>query len=208
MPVSARGALAPEGSRHTKAELRRLMRAALRRLKPQVRWRWSEEAQARLAALPEIGGAANLILYRATPLEPDTERVFAAAVAEGRSVFFPRVTGSTLVFCRTTRDTRWIPGPFGLLEPDSGEPFGPRDLDRGPTAIVVPGLAFTERGDRLGRGGGHYDRALGSPPLSGRVFSVALAFDLGIVEDLPTAPHDVPVRAIVTERRTIRCVRP
>ncbi|MGH7858433.1 MAG: 5-formyltetrahydrofolate cyclo-ligase, partial [Candidatus Binatia bacterium] len=70
--------------------------------------------------------------------------------------------------------------------------------------VVVPGVAFSPRGDRLGRGGGHYDRALGAPPLVGSARAIGFAFDLQVVDEIPLEPHDVRVGVVVTEKRVLR----
>ena len=72
-------------------------------------------------------------------------------------------------------------------EPDAGWP----DL------IVVPGLAFTRTGDRLGQGGGWYDRFLSAR--SRHAVAIGVGFDLQVVDELPVEEHDVRVDAVVTE---------
>jgi 5-formyltetrahydrofolate cyclo-ligase len=69
--------------------------------------------------------------------------------------------------------------------------------------VLVPGVAFDDRGHRLGYGGGFYDRLL--PLVPPTVARVAGAFEMQVVERVPTAPHDVGVDTIVTERRTLNC---
>ncbi|HTL75696.1 MAG TPA: 5-formyltetrahydrofolate cyclo-ligase, partial [Casimicrobiaceae bacterium] len=69
--------------------------------------------------------------------------------------------------------------------------------------VLVPGVAFDARGGRLGYGGGFYDRLL--PGAAGSAPRVAGAFEMQIVDAVPTAPHDVGVDAVVTERRTLTC---
>lgn len=73
----------------------------------------------------------------------------------------------------------------------------------GPAAydlVIVPGVAFTERGDRLGRGGGWYDRLL--PQLRDDCATVGVAFDIQVLPELPVEPHDRQVRVVVTETHT------
>src|SRR5262249_57983584 len=83
-------------------------------------------------------------------------------------------------------------GPRGLLEP------GPAEPRRGPGAIaradlvLVPALAADRSGNRLGKGGGSYDRALAR--VGGLVPTVALLFDGELLDEVPAGPHDVPVR--------------
>lgn len=74
-----------------------------------------------------------------------------------------------------------------------------------PTAydvVIVPGVAFTERGDRLGRGGGWYDRLL--PQLRDDCATVGVAFDIQVLPELPVEPHDRQVGVVVTETHTYR----
>lgn len=66
--------------------------------------------------------------------------------------------------------------------------------------VIVPGVAFTERGDRLGRGGGWYDRLL--PQLRDDCATVGVAFDIQVLPELPVERHDRPVRLVVTETHT------
>lgn len=85
----------------------------------------------------------------------------------------------------------WRAGKFGLLEPAGKTIVAPHHL----RAILVPGLAFDRHGNRLGRGGGHYDRLLAQTP---NALLIAPAFEDQIVDQLPTEKHDVPVDIIVT----------
>jgi 5-formyltetrahydrofolate cyclo-ligase len=68
--------------------------------------------------------------------------------------------------------------------------------------ILVPGLAFTRDGLRLGRGGGYYDRLLEHPQCKAR--RIGIAFDLQIVESIPVEPHDQRVHQIITESGLIQ----
>jgi 5-formyltetrahydrofolate cyclo-ligase len=69
--------------------------------------------------------------------------------------------------------------------------------------VLVPGVAFDVSGRRLGYGGGFYDRLL--PYVSKTAVRVAGAFEMQIVEAVPTAPHDIGVDFVVTEQRTLHC---
>lgn len=89
-------------------------------------------------------------------------------------------------------DQQLVPGPWRMLQPaDGDEPVVP-------DVVVVPLLAFTADGHRLGQGGGHYDRWLGAHP---DVPAIGLAWDCQIAEQLPLEPHDRPLGAVVTPTR-------
>jgi 5-formyltetrahydrofolate cyclo-ligase len=94
-------------------------------------------------------------------------------------------------------------GAFGIPEA-TGEPIDPAEID----VVVVPGLAFTPDGRRLGQGGGHFDRFLAAldvgdgrstPPLL-----VGVCFHEQVLDDVPTEPHDRHVDLVVTDRETFR----
>lgn len=86
------------------------------------------------------------------------------------------------------------PGYKGIPEPAAPAPTAP-EAD----VIVVPGVAFTAGGTRLGYGGGFYDRYLAEATGT----RIGLCYDFQIVEDLPAGPHDIPMDRIVTEARVI-----
>lgn len=87
------------------------------------------------------------------------------------------------------------PGTWGILEPkaDKLRPIQPRDID----CIIIPGVAFDPSCNRLGYGGGYYDRFL--PLLKEKTPKVAVAFDLQIVSSLVPGIYDIPMDAVITE---------
>ncbi len=90
-----------------------------------------------------------------------------------------------------------VRGPLGADEPPSGAPEAdPADIE----CVVMPGVAFSLDGLRLGRGGGYYDATLKTMPRAARV---GLAYDVQIVETLPREPHDAPLDAVVTDARVL-----
>jgi 5-formyltetrahydrofolate cyclo-ligase len=84
------------------------------------------------------------------------------------------------------------PGPFGILQP------GPDSPELSPGLVMVPLLAFTESAERLGQGGGHYDRWLAANP---QAVAVGLAWDCQLADELPMEPHDRILHAVVTPTR-------
>jgi 5-formyltetrahydrofolate cyclo-ligase len=115
----------------------------------------------------------------------------------GRTVALPWFADrdSPMTF-RTWRDpwdeAELITGPFGILQPSVSSP------EAIPTLVFVPVLAFTAGGERLGQGGGHYDRWLAANP---RAVALGLAWDCQLADALPTEHHDRPLRAVVTPTR-------
>jgi len=92
-----------------------------------------------------------------------------------------------------------IPGTYGILEPIKEKkrvhPITILDL------IIVPGVAFDEKGHRLGQGGGYYDWLLSNTNTP----TIALAFESQIIDSIPLESHDQQVDVIITEKRIITC---
>jgi 5-formyltetrahydrofolate cyclo-ligase len=116
----------------------------------------------------------EVMMFESLATEPDTSAWQQDAAVRGWGVRLPEVAGEAL---------RVMPG----------------DVDPGILDVVlVPGLAFTADGRRLGQGGGHYDRFLAR--LSPRCVTIGICFHEQLVDDLPIEPHDVLVRLVVTDR--------
>jgi len=149
---------------------------------------------------PQVQMAGTVAAYYSIGTEPDTRGLVYALWKRGSYVLLPVL--------RPDGDLDWasyegpdslVPGPRGLRQP--AEP--PRGVDAvaRADAVLVPALAVDPAGRRLGRGGGSYDRALARVgPL---IPLIALLYDDELVEHVPAAPHDIPVRAAVTPRAGI-----
>jgi 5-formyltetrahydrofolate cyclo-ligase len=143
-------------------------------------------------------------LYCARAGEVPTERIRYAYLAAGARLYYPRVVERrTLAFYAHREGDGWETGPYGILEPST--PAGVPPRLSGWDIVVVPGLAFDRRGNRLGHGFGYYDRFLGTLPES--VPRVGLAWASQRVPDVPVDAWDIPVHALVTEEGVIRVVK-
>jgi 5-formyltetrahydrofolate cyclo-ligase len=138
-------------------------------------------------------------VYAPLGTEVDSSEIARRAALRGARLVFPRaVPGERRLAFAPAEPGALVAGPFGALEPASGAPeVGLDEID----CAIVPGVAFSLDGLRLGRGGGHYDATLERMP---RAFRVGLAFEVQIVATLPREPHDVPLDALVSEARALR----
>lgn len=149
-------------------------------------------------ALTEYCAAKSLALYSPVRGEVATDKVLADALSSGKKVYLPAVTAKGIVFRRFEADGQLDSGSFGILEPSiDAEVAEAENLD----LIVVPGVAFSVAGDRIGYGKGYYDKALHHLETKGRL--MAFCFECQLVEAITGEPHDVTMDRIITERRVV-----
>lgn len=155
----------------------------------------------RLERLPELAGARVVAGYAALPAEVSVDPMVRQLLADGVVVCLPWVAGPDLILGQIEDlDTDLAPGWRGVREPLLGRrrPLRPTAVD----VALVPGVGFDVAGNRLGYGGGHFDRLL--PRLRRGAVAVGVCLDEQVVEALPVEAHDRPVDLIVTPTRTLR----
>jgi len=183
------------GIQQEKAALRARLLAARAALPADQRAAAGRAIRDALLDRPEVQMAGTVAAYYSIGAEPDTRGLVYALWKRGNYVLLPVL--------RNDGDLDWasyegpdslVPGPRGLREP--GEP--PRGVEAvaRADAVLVPALAVDRAGNRLGRGGGSFDRALARVgPL---VPLIALVYDDELVDRVPAERHDVKVRAAVS----------
>ena len=191
------------GIKPQKAVLRARLLAARARLSAEQQAEAARAIRDTLLSRPEIQMAGTIAAYYSVGAEPDTRGLVYALWKRGSYVVLPvlRADGD-LDWASYEGPDSLVPGPRGLREP--GEP--PRGVDAvaRADAVLVPALAVDQAGNRLGRGGGSYDRALARVgPL---IPLIALIYDDELVDHVPAEPHDVPVRAAVSPANGITVV--
>lgn len=142
--------------------------------------------------------AGSVGLYSPFMNEVQTEQVARRALADGKHLAFPRITGDTMQFVTVTDPADMAPGAFGIPEPVGGEVLGLGSID----LLVVPGVAFDLAGHRLGYGKGYYDRMLGD--CADTLERIGFAYEFQLVDRLPVAGHDCRLTQLVTEQRLLR----
>lgn len=186
--------------------MRRAMRQKRRSLSSSVR----RSASARLARvigkLPLLARATQVAVYAASDGEPNTDALLSLLWERGAVCYLPvvhRRLPGRLQFAPVTPDSRFQSNRYGLPEPlGNGRLLGnTRRLD----LVFVPLVAFDARGNRLGMGGGYYDRTFAWRNRGGvtRPVLIGLAHDFQEVESVGSDPWDVRLDWIVTDRRII-----
>ena len=177
-----------------KQRLRRTMRALERQLSDKYKAASSRSICAHLLAMPEYQAASAVFCFVGTDHEIDTRPILAHALAAGKRLSVPRCTGPGIMELRQLRSLEELsPGAYGIPEPPVDAPQV--DVDEVDMA-VLPCLTCNHLGQRLGKGGGYYDRFLAHY----RGGTVLLCRERLIREEIPLEPHDYPIPWVLTER--------
>lgn len=148
--------------------------------------------------------ANNVMLYISFGSEVMTRPIIDDLLSRGKRVFIPVTVPATkalIVSELKDYEEDLQVGHFGVMEPkeEALRPVEPNILD----LVIVPGVAFDQRGYRIGYGGGYYDRFL--PRLPEKTTTVSLAFDMQLIDEVPISQYDIPVQYILTEESFIKC---
>lgn len=166
-----------------------------------------EEASAavcrRLASLPELAGREVVLGYAAQAREISVDAALRRLLGAGTTVCLPWVEGVRLGLGAVgDLDRDVAPGWRGIREPrHPRQPVPPHAVE----LVIVPGVGFDVAGNRLGYGGGHFDRLLGR--LRRGVPVIGVALEDQVVTRIPVADHDRPVDVVLTPERTLRPAR-
>ena len=134
--------------------------------------------------------AKTLYGYLPYNQEVRTVPMLQQALRDGKKVAVPKIYGDTMKFLYLDDLSRVEKNEMGIPEPVDDTPVADD-----PTALVLmPGVAFTKKGDRMGYGGGFYDRFLAEEPNHP---TLALCYEFQIVESLPTEEFDIPVDTVL-----------
>lgn len=148
----------------------------------------SEQILAKLEQHPDFAKAEIVMLYSALPDEVQTQ-AFLEKWHLKKKIILPTVVGDDIIPVEYGKDTAFAVGDFNILEPQNEPYTGGFDL------IIVPGVAFDNKGNRLGRGRGYYDRFL-CQHLD--VKRIGICFDFQCVDEVPAEPFDIRMDEVLT----------
>ena len=177
-----------------KAQLRQEIRAWRRSLSKDEKQRLDIALLENVFAHPWIKEADTVLLYCSLPEEPDTQQILDRLLNENISVGLPVCLESGIMQFYLLHDRSElhtgnyynIPEPLGRDEP----------IITKKTVCIVPALAFTPKGERLGQGGGYYDRFLEQYP---ELRTIGITYHAILQEKLPCEQHDIPVKVVITD---------
>lgn len=148
-----------------------------------------------LTNLPQFIKSKNIFIYVSFGSEVATHEIIKKALDDGKNIFVPKIISKAegMLAVRIQGLKELMPNKLNILEPMMvSETIEIENID----LLVSPGVAFDNKGNRLGYGGGFYDRFM-SPGHMEKVF--ALAYDIQLIEHVPTEFFDIPIKNLITE---------
>lgn len=195
----------------TRAQLRQLLRNKRRNLSSSQQQQAAQQLCQQLTQHPLFRRAQHIALYLASDGEIDPLLLMREAWRRGKHVYLPvlaRWPKTAMVFQRVRPVQQWEKNRFGILQPRwcVADQRAAWALD----AVFLPLVGFDQQGGRLGMGGGFYDRCFAKLHQRDHLATpqrIGLAHDCQHVEQLPIAPWDVPLNAVVSDQRWYEVVR-
>ena len=176
-----------------KKEIRRFIRKQRKELDP-ILWQSATDEICRVTSELDIfREATDIYCYIDFGGEVGTRPLIQEAWKLGKSVWVPRVHAETMDFYEITSFDQLKPGSYGILEPEEGIPAIAED-----GLMIMPGVAFDAKRNRVGYGGGYYDRYLEAHP---HLHTIALAFDMQVLYEVPSEELDIKPQILVTETK-------
>ena len=183
-------------TKNIKAVLRKEMKERLKGLSEGRKRELDEALCRRLLSLPEFSAPCTVYAYASLSWEPDTWEILKALLSRGFRLALPRVEGREMRFYFVP-DLKELSQSFMKIWEPKADAVPADDPE---ALVLVPGMAFSRDGARLGKGGGFYDRFLAAEPDHK---TIALAYGFQLMEQIPTGVYDRPVDQIVTENERI-----
>jgi 5-formyltetrahydrofolate cyclo-ligase len=173
-----------------KNNIRRMIKEQRKVLEAAEKSAWDGAICRQLLNLDDIRRAFCIYCYVSFHREVSTWRFMESLLRDGKCVAVPRVAGKKLEFYAISGKADLEESAMGIMEPKQSC-LRVNDLE---APVIVPGLAFDKSGNRMGYGGGYYDRLFEKEPNHPRI---AIAYGFQIFDQIPTEPHDKRMDRII-----------
>lgn len=180
----------------SKQGLRKQILTKRRNLDPSEVKNLSRKICERILQMDIYKEAKNICCYMPINKEADVTELFQTAWKQGKALWLPVTKDGEMEFFLYAEGTSLRSGNYGIPEPDCQEKLQPDEK----TLIIMPGAVFSEEGDRIGYGGGYYDKYLSKYSCCR---TCAAAYGFQVVKELPAEVHDIRPEFIVTEEKVI-----
>ncbi|MBE5921574.1 MAG: 5-formyltetrahydrofolate cyclo-ligase [Lachnospiraceae bacterium] len=186
---------------HKKDELRTKLKTIRRQLTAEHITKKSSVICKKITELKQYESADTVLAYLAVRGEVDVRDLISTALASGKRVAVPKVSGQEMDFYAISDFSCLEIGAFGIPEPNTGicEKYLPGEND----IICVPGVAFSESGGRIGQGSGYYDRYLQK---NKNLYKIGIGYDFQILQNdaFETEAHDISMDIIISSKGEAR----
>ena len=175
----------------TKDEIRIKMKEIRKHLTDEYIKKSSFSITKKIISLPEFKNSSSVCVFISAFNEPDTKYLIKACKEQNKTVYAPvtDVSSGTLSLYRLTDELH--SGAYGIMEPSISQKADPNDID----IFIVPGLAFDKKGERIGFGGGYYDKIL----KNSRSFKIGICYSFQYLDVIPHEKYDITMDIVVTE---------
>lgn len=185
---------------------KKLIRSSIRKLRDSMtedeRSVKSAKITDNVTGTPEYKAARDILIYVSTGSEADTTELIKRCFEDKKNVYVPKVYGKDMRFIGIGSLGELESGYYGIMEPVSDEPVWEKSsMDTyNDTLCIMPGLAFDREFNRIGYGGGFYDKFLEKA----QVYKMAVCYDCQIVECIDAQDTDIKPDMIVTDMEVIK----
>ncbi|MDR1955423.1 MAG: 5-formyltetrahydrofolate cyclo-ligase [Treponema sp.] len=182
----------------SKAALRKTMKARLESLPPEQFHAEGVQVASRIRNMPIWSQYETILFYLSMKIEIDTEPLLETAFLDKKRIFVPKVAGDELHFFRIYGISGpWQYGAFDIREPQTERPEDLLQNQDFPALIIVPGVAFTPAGERMGHGRGYYDRFFAQLDAQKLAYcTLGICMEAQVVPEVPTEPWDKKMDAL------------
>ena len=180
--------------KEAKRQIRKEIKKRWENITPSLKRQWDERLLDNLTKLKEIRSADVVFIYVSTENEPDTREIIKLLLSNGKRVCVPKCTGKGIMRSFEIRSLDELEeGRYGILEP-SGKSCEvlPSNID----TAIIPCAAADRNLNRLGHGGGYYDRFMEK----GGFTKIVISYEALLTEAVPKEEHDIPSDYLVTEK--------
>ena len=134
----------------------------------------------------------NILIYVSLELEVDTRKLINELWNLNKNIYVPKVEGNIINFYKINSFQDLVIGSFGVLEPITNIIYRDDNI----SCCIIPGLLFDKNNNRLGYGGGYYDRFLENK----NIYKIGICFSTFMVDNLITDKYDIKMDEVITER--------
>lgn len=160
----------------------------------------SKSIEKKLLKTSEFKKSNNILFYISYDNEVNTHNIIKKTIRSNKVVYVPisDVKNKKIIISKLEDWDDLSVGAYGILEPKDKNKFSVDKID----LILIPGIAFDDKGNRIGHGMGYYDKLLKKFK---NTTNIGLAFEFQLINTIKNKKYDVPVDKIITEERIINC---